>query len=78
MSNYTDTDRLVYVEQAIESIPYKKEEAIELHTITSDKYTLQNTPEESQKFIFEHLNLEEKKAISKLCREFSDIFYKKK
>lgn len=39
VSNYTDTDRLVYVEQAVESIPYKKEEVIELHTITSDTYT---------------------------------------
>lgn len=54
----------------------KKEEVIALHTITSDTYTLQNTSEESQKFRFEHLNLEERKAISKLCGEFSDIFYK--
>lgn len=73
--NYSDSDQLLYLETPIEGNPHRESDHIELFNLTSDLYKPQPQPTCLKELQTNHLNPEEKHALTKICTKFSHVFY---
>lgn len=74
ISNQSDSDKLLYLEYPLETIPYNKNDHIELFNISATPLN-NDTSQAPLQILTEHLNPEEKTALTTLCKQFRDIFY---
>lgn len=75
ITNYSDVDQLLYLENPIESTPYSKVNSIELFNISLDPLQPQDSATSLQALYTEDLSPEEKQGLLSLCKGCLDIFY---
>lgn len=76
--NYSDQNSIVKFKDPLKVTPISEEthELFNVETITHKSQSTRNDININNLIRTEHLNLEEKQKLTKLCSEFSDIFHK--
>lgn len=75
ITNYSDVDQLLYLENPIERTSYSTVDSIELFNISLDPLQPQDSATSLQALYTENLSPEEKQGLLSLCKKYLDIFY---
>lgn len=74
--NNSDKEKILCIEQPIKTIPYAKADFIEVNNFNIDAGTPNLTNNVWKSIRMNHLNVEERKALINLGKNFEDIFFK--